>query len=230
MDNPEDILTNKTFFSYVFNFDTETKNSLFNLTQYLLLAVIPVVLLNKSVQYVFPEPDETATTLTHLGEIAGQLVYIFIMLVFINRIITYIPTYSQIAYGDISLLSVVLPFLVIILSLQTKVGQKVGILVERAKKAYSGKTEVVEQDDSSSSQPLPTHQASRADYVTTNQGSAGIQGGGAEGVYTAQMRKDSAPSRTGPGGSPDFNAFYTNGPGTNFVEPMAGGQMNYAAF
>ena len=237
MDNLDEIgavpQTSATFFSYVFNFDTDTKNQLLNLAQYILLAIIPIVLLNKSVQYIFPEPDETGTTWTHLGEVVGQLIYIFIILVFINRIITYIPTYSKIGYTSISLLSVALPFLVIILSLQTKVGQKVEILAQRAKKAYAGTQETKRDETESSGQPLATHQPSRADYLTTNQGLTSPQNArhapGSEGAVIAQTGRE-AEARSGQSSSPNFNSFYTSGPGGDYIEPMSMGGTSYAAF
>ena len=214
--------TSTTFFSYVFNFDTDTKNQLLNLAQYILLAIIPIVLLNKSVQYIFPESNEEATTWTLLGEITGQLVYIFVALVFINRVLTYIPTYSKIGYAEMNLASVILPFLVIILSLQTKVGQKVEILFGRAKEAYGGKSDVPSKGEETQGPPqaVPTHQPSRADYVTTHQGLVSPQDG--RGSVGAQ----SGPAAPGP----DFNNFYTSGPGGDYIEPMSMGGASYAAF
>jgi len=237
MDNFDEIgnvpQTNTTFFSYVFNLDTNTKNQLLNLAQYIVLAIVPIVLLNKSVQYIFPEPDESATTLTHLGEVVGQLIYIFIVLVFINRVITYIPTYSKIDYTSISLLSVALPFLVIILSLQTKVGQKVEILAQRAKQAYAGKQETGHDETEESSGPppaVPTHQPSRSDYITTHQGLTAPHAPGSEGGLIAQTGRD-AEARTGKRSSHDFNSFYTSGPGGDYIEPMSiGGGASYAAY
>ncbi len=227
--------TSATFFSYVFNFDTDTKNQLLNLAQYILLAIIPIVLLNKSVQYIFPESDETATTWTLLGEITGQLVYIFVALVFINRVLTYIPTYSKIGYTEMNLASVILPFLVIILSLQTKVGQKVEILAQRAKKAYGGKSDATSKGEETQGPPqaVPTHQPSRADYVTTHQGLVSPQDAryapGSEGGVIAQTGRD-AEARTAQRTSPNFNSFYTSGPGGDYIEPMSMGGSSYAAF
>ena len=46
------------FFGYVFNFDSETKSELMNIIQYALLALIPIVFLNKIMQKFIPEADE----------------------------------------------------------------------------------------------------------------------------------------------------------------------------
>ena len=46
------------FFGYVFNFDSETKSELMNIIQYALLALIPIVFLNKIMQKFIHEADE----------------------------------------------------------------------------------------------------------------------------------------------------------------------------
>lgn len=219
-----------TFFSHVFNFDTDTKNEILNLAQYIIIAIIPIVMLNKSVQHIFPVIDESATTFTLLGEVIGQLVYIFVALIFIHRVITYIPTYSKVAYTGVNLLSVILPFLVIILSLQTKVGKKVEILVQRAKDAYMGKeTNQEETHEMPVIMPptipaaIPTHQPSKPEHheLTVPPHETGLQSN----VMTQHMR-DGNTSQTV---TPNFNTMYT--PGGDNIEPMSlGNNSNYAAF
>jgi signal recognition particle GTPase len=52
------------FFGYVFNFDSETKSELMNITQYALMALIPIVFLNKIMQKFIPEaPHEVLLVL-----------------------------------------------------------------------------------------------------------------------------------------------------------------------
>ena len=48
----------------------------------------------------------------------------------IHRIITFVPTYSGEKYAEFNLTHIILAMLVIILSLQTKLGEKVSILVD----------------------------------------------------------------------------------------------------
>ena len=131
--------TGKSFVSHVFNFDTDTKDTLLNVTQYTALSVIPVVLLNKAVQRVFPEPDEDKTNLEILAEVLGQLVFMLVAVFFVHRLITFVPTYSGAEYKELNLFTVVLVFLVLMLSVQTRAGQKVNILMDRLIDYYEGK-------------------------------------------------------------------------------------------
>ena len=47
MDSSDD--SNKNFFKHVFNFDDESKSEILNIIQYALIAIFPVVLLNKTI-------------------------------------------------------------------------------------------------------------------------------------------------------------------------------------
>lgn len=156
-----------TFFQHVFNFDKDTKVYLSNLTQYTLLSIVPIVLLNKSIQHFFPDPDETKDNPEILMEVVGQIISIFVGIVFIDRVITYIPTYSKVDYGFMNLFSVILPILVILLSLQTKVGQKVDILFNRIMNFYYGDVVTTEPMETKKqvkrSAPSKRHQKSRSD-------------------------------------------------------------------
>ena len=128
-----------TFVSHVFNFDEDTKDTLLNVSQYTALSVVPVVLLNKAVQRVFPEPDEDKSNLEILAEIVGQLVFMLVAVFFIHRLVTFVPTYSGAEYKELNLFTVVLVFLVLMLSVQTRAGQKVNILMDRLIDYYEGK-------------------------------------------------------------------------------------------
>uniref|UniRef100_A0A6C0EEG1 Uncharacterized protein n=1 Tax=viral metagenome TaxID=1070528 RepID=A0A6C0EEG1_9ZZZZ len=127
------------FFKYVFNFDGDSKGEMINLVQYSVLAIIPVVILNKLIQRFVPEVDEDKGSIEILVEVIIQVIVMFIGLLFINRIITYIPTFSKMAYPEIQIIFFVLPVLMIILSLQTRIGEKVSILTDRVKELWDGK-------------------------------------------------------------------------------------------
>lgn len=129
----------KTFVSHVLNFDEDTKDTLLNVTQYTALGVIPVVILNKVVQRLFPEPDEDKSNLEILAEVIGQLVFMLLAVFFVHRLVTFVPTYSGAEYKELNLFSVVLVFLVLMLSVQTRAGQKVNILMDRLIDYYEGK-------------------------------------------------------------------------------------------
>jgi hypothetical protein len=62
----------------------------------------------------------------------------FLMILIIHRIVTYIPPYSGEKYADFNVTNIILSMLVIILSLQTKLGEKVSILVDRVIELWEG--------------------------------------------------------------------------------------------
>jgi len=130
----------KNFLKYVFNFNEESKNEMLNIIQYSLLAIIPIVFLNKIMQKFVPEADESKSSLEIIFEILAQIIFIFISLLIVDRFITFFSAYSGTDYQKFSVIYIVLPFLMITLSLQTKLGEKVNILVERINELWEGKT------------------------------------------------------------------------------------------
>ena len=79
------------------------------------------------------------------AEIMAQVIIMFIGILIIHKIITYIPTYSKTSYSEFNVTSIILAFLVIVLSLQTKLGEKANLLYERIKSSIDGKTNFKER-------------------------------------------------------------------------------------
>ena len=136
MDSTDD--TKKGFFKYVFSYDSEKIAEVQNLIQYALLALIPVIILNKGISRFIPELDESKSSLEISAEILIQLITIFIGMFHINRIVTYIPTYSGTDYPDIKTIYTVSLALMFLISLQTKVGEKVNVLIDRLLDMWHG--------------------------------------------------------------------------------------------
>jgi hypothetical protein len=128
----------RSFFNHVFSTTEEGKGEVLNVLQYSLLGVVPIVILNKTLQRLIPDADSDKSSLEILVEVLVQLIIMFVGIVIIHRIITYVPTYSEFKYESLSLTNVILAFLVVVLSLQTKLGIKVNILVERIQELWSG--------------------------------------------------------------------------------------------
>ena len=126
------------FFKHVFNFNDDSKSEMMNIVQYAVLALIPVILLNKSMQKFVPEADDEKGSPEILAEILGQVIAMFLGILLIHRIITFIPTYSGEKFGDFSITNIILAVLVIVLSLQTKLGEKVSIIVDRIMELWAG--------------------------------------------------------------------------------------------
>tara|TARA_Y100000780_G_C13693021_1_gene420306 strand:+ start:3593 stop:4327 length:735 start_codon:yes stop_codon:yes gene_type:complete len=160
---------NNGFITHVFKYDDNTKAEIFNLIQYAILAIIPIVLLNKVTQAYIPESDDTKPTFEISIEIVLQVVLLFVGMYFIHRIVTYIPTFSKVAYREINLLNITLCFMVIVLSLQTKLGLKVETLSDRFLDymGLNGK-EVVYQKQNTQQRdmyPQQQHQTNRGDNL-----------------------------------------------------------------
>ena len=130
-----------SFINHVFSTTEESKTEIMNTVQYSTLGVLPVVVLNKIIIRFIPEADPEKSSLEIVIEILVQLIIMFIGIIFIHRIITYLPTYSGFKYESLNLVNVVLAFLILILSIQTKIGIKVNILVERVIDLWNGNSD-----------------------------------------------------------------------------------------
>jgi len=139
MDSSDD--SKKNFFKHVFNFDDDSKSDMLNIIQYSLIAIIPVIILNKSMQKYVPEAEEQKGNLEILAEIILQIIVMFIGLLIVHRMITFVPTYSGMEYPEFSIIFIILAVLMITLSLQTKLGEKVGILTDRLIELWEGKSD-----------------------------------------------------------------------------------------
>ena len=160
------------FFNHVFNFDSDNKANMLNLVQYIFIGIIPIVLTLKAIKTYIPEEDDAKGTLEISLEVSIQLFSIFFAIWFIDRVIRYIPTYSGVAYHKFNEVNFVLPLLIILVTMQTKLGAKINILADRVmdiwngnQNAHVGKTN---QGNVRVSQPIVTpgiHQISRADNL-----------------------------------------------------------------
>lgn len=214
-----------SFVKYVFNFDDENKHLLMNMLQYTVMAIIPVMLLLKATKYIVPEDDETKGSLEILAESVGQILFIMLAIWFTNKIIRYIPTYSGEEYGKFNETNFIIPFVIILATLQTKLGAKLNILGDRVGSLWAGKGTPPKEGNTNSgtvkvSQPLAGggmhqqqhHQPSQADYLDRNQILP-------SNPSMSAMPQQQAPRQQGA----DFNQMYQNQatgmPGA--MEPMA---------
>jgi hypothetical protein len=169
----------KSFLTHVFSTTEEGKAELLNVIQYSFMGVVPVVVLNKLIQRFIPEADPDKSTIELLAEIFIQLIIMFCGIIVIHRTITYFPTYSGFKYEHLMLTNVILAFLIIVLSIQTKLGIKVNILVDRLSDLWNGtggtnnkKTKM--KNGVRVSQPMAQHNSSQADYLDNNQVQSGM--------------------------------------------------------
>jgi hypothetical protein len=119
-----------TFFSHVFNFEQDSRNEMVNIAQYTIFSIVFITLLNRVIQDYMPEVDKDKGSIAIFVEITIQCIVLFLGILFIHRIITYIPSVSGAKYADQNIITIILPTLILLLSI-SPLGQKVGILVDR---------------------------------------------------------------------------------------------------
>ena len=159
------------FFNYVFNFDSDNKAILLNMFQYIIIALIPVIVLLKLIKEYIPEDDDKKESIELILEIIIQLGVLFIAMYMIDKIIRYFPTYSKVPYTKFNEISFIIPTLVLIMTMQTKLGAKINILYDRTLELWNGKPQTRggnNQGNIRVSQPIVmpgSHQVSRADTL-----------------------------------------------------------------
>ena len=203
------------FFKHVFNFEEDSKAEIFNLIQYSTIALIPVVILNKAMQKYVPEADEEKGSFELLAEVMTQISVMFIGILLINRIITYVPTYSGIKYPDFSVTYIILAVLVITMSLQTKLGEKVSILFDRVVELWDGKpeknTKKGKKGSVKVSQPISGQQqmqgSNNSSQMAMNQS---LYGGGGGGESQGTTSISQLPMTSGGQSMPDYNTMHRN--------------------
>jgi hypothetical protein len=217
----------QSFMKHVFNFDENSKAEILNIIQYSVLALIPVVIINKLTQRFVPEADDEKGSVEIVAEILAQVVVMFLFILLIHRIITYIPTYSGEKYADFSVTNIILAMLVIILSLQTKLGEKVSIIVDRVVALWEGPKDTKKgkkgQGNVKVTQPIAQNQMAMNQSLSS-QGTTSISS-----LPTAQPTQQ----------LPDYNNMYQQdstpmvgaaSPGVESFAPMAANEVGGGAF
>jgi len=201
----------RNFIGHVFSSSEEDKAEFLNVIQYGIYALVPVVILNKLIQRFIPEADPDKSSLELLLEIFIQIVVIFCGIIVIHRTITYFPTYSGFKYENLMLTSVILAFLVIVLSIQSKLGTKANILVDRVLELWNGKDSSDDRKQNVRngvrvSKPISGHTSSQADYLDN-----GMQDGMFPPAPVASQRG---------GGSSDNYNYMMKGSSDNYDAPL----------
>jgi hypothetical protein len=151
----------------------------------------------------------------------------FLFILLIHRTVTYFPTYSGEKYADFSVTNIILAMLVIILSLQTKLGEKVSILVDRVIALWEGPKDTKNgkkgQGNVKVSQPISQNQIAMNQSLNS-QGTTSIS---------------SLPTASPTQQLPDYNNMYQQDstplvgaatPGTETFAPMAANEGGGGAF
>jgi hypothetical protein len=120
-----------SFASYMFSLSEGEKIDILNMLQYVILAIIPILLVNKLIKTYLPPVDRTKSSIELTTEIVIQLVLLFVFIFFIHKLILFIPTYTKNPYPAISFLPIVLPLLIVLFSLDKNLNEKSNILMNK---------------------------------------------------------------------------------------------------
>tara|TARA_Y100000389_G_scaffold125739_1_gene123100 strand:+ start:6456 stop:7217 length:762 start_codon:yes stop_codon:yes gene_type:complete len=221
------------FFKFVFNFEDDNKNEMLNLFQYALLGIIPVLITLKVIKHLIPEEDESKGNLEILAETVGQMILMLTMIWFIDRMIRYIPTFSETPYSKFTPINFTLPFLIILSTMQTKLGAKFNILINRTVDIWQGNKYDQDSENTaqkgkvSVSQPLAGQGPPRAQPTPNYNDNSQLLPANRQltSMPTTNQQHQMAPQQ-----SPNFNNMYqdtpnplvdAHTPGDSMQEPMA---------
>ena len=119
------------FFEYITTISSNEKAQMLNMLQYGGLAILPLLVLLKFMKMYVPEEDPLKGTPELVIEILLQLGFILLAFFFIHKLICYVPTYSTVEYGNLNLLSLVVPVFFLMFALDTNVGAKLNVVFDR---------------------------------------------------------------------------------------------------
>ena len=119
------------FLSHMFRFDADTKSDLANILQYGAIGAIPVILMLKIVKNYFPDVVATKSTAELTFECVAELAFILLSVYFIDRFASFFPPYSGHRYERLDLTQTILVFMVVLFTIQTKLGTKMNIVLDR---------------------------------------------------------------------------------------------------
>ena len=177
--------TNEGFFKYLLNFDDGQKSMIMNSIQYIILAYGPLNTLDHITTNWFPDYKNEISDVESwrlLGEMFLEIVFIFLYIFIVDKIIRYIPTYSGEPMGNLNFIQLVITLLIFrfnhadsLLKKQRELQKRVENTVNggpaTANKSRKASTVKVSQPISRNGTPqtMPTHATSRADYINQHQ-------------------------------------------------------------
>jgi hypothetical protein len=133
--------SSSSFLSQIFSTSPESMSEIYNSVQFAILALIPIFILNKIVAKVIPEPNIESSSLIILGEILLQVFIVSVGVILIYRFVTYFPSFSGFKYETLSLAGPTMFFIILLFSIQSKLGIKANIIADRLYEIWNGPQE-----------------------------------------------------------------------------------------
>jgi hypothetical protein len=191
--------------------------------QYLLLAIIPILLVNKFITTYMPPLDRSKSMIELTSEILIQLVVLFTFIYFIHKLILFVPTYSKNPYPSINFLPIILPVLIILLSLDKNMHEKSSILLNKIFVMFGLSKENFEEESSCGDKKKKPMQAqaqaqsnSQMNFLEPPQTSQNVMINSDRGIQDAPTRKSDYDQQNG-------IPYYMN-------EPVAANEVGFTAF
>jgi len=122
---------NSSFVNYMFSMSDGEKVEFINTFQYIVLAIIPILLVIKLINNYVPPFDSKKSTVEISVELVVQLIILFSLFFFIHKLILFIPTYTKQQYPTVQFLPIVLPLLFVLFNLDKNFGEKAQLLMNR---------------------------------------------------------------------------------------------------
>lgn len=205
-----------SFISYMFSLSEGEKIDLLNMFQYLLLAIIPIMLVNKFITTYIPPVDRSKSLIELTSEIIIQLVILFTFIYFIHKLILFIPTYSKNPYPSINFLPIILPVLIVLLSLDKNMHEKSSILLNKVFVMLGLTKENFEEEECVDKKKKPKQVQSQMNFLEPPQTSQSVMINSDRGIQEAPTRGSDYEQQYG-------IQNYTN-------EPVAANEVGFAAF
>ena len=120
-----------SFVSYMFSMSDGEKVELINMFQYIILAIIPILLIVRLMKNYIPPVSNTKGSVEVAVELVVQLVILVSLFFLIHKLILFIPTYTKQNYPSIQFFPVLLPLLFILFTLDKNMGEKAQLLLQR---------------------------------------------------------------------------------------------------
>jgi len=163
-----------SFFHHMFHLKKAEKCELYNVVQYSILALLPLIVIIRINQNLWPKADQKKGTIELLAEMIGEIAVTSLAVFVVFRVIEYIPTFSGEPLKCINLLTIITTLIVGLpwYDKDSNIGNKAKELHKRINSnlpTFLSSTLDDQSDPKSKKEKLkngkkiPTHQASRAD-------------------------------------------------------------------
>ena len=95
------------FFNHMFNLKKGEKAEIYNVLQYSVLALLPLIVLIRINQNIWPKASPSKGSIELLAEMSGEIIFTCLIVFVIFRVIDYIPTFSGEPLKCINILTII---------------------------------------------------------------------------------------------------------------------------